>query len=83
MYRSLTLCAAAGLVVAGLFVASPAQASYRIIKWPITNICQIWDYNLPTRPFPPNYMVVSGPLPSLAAALHVKDLLWRRGVCLL
>jgi len=83
MHRSLMLCAAAGLVAATLFAASPARAEYRVIKWPITNICQIWDFGLPLRPFPPNYMVVSRPLPSFGAALRVKDHLWRQGACLL
>jgi hypothetical protein len=83
MHRSLMLCAAAGLVAATLFAANPAQASYRVIKWPITNICQIWNFSLPTRPIPPNYIVVSRPIATFGAALRVKEHLWRRGVCLL
>jgi hypothetical protein len=82
MHRTAMLCAA-GLVAASLAAASPAQASYRIIKWPITNICQIWNFGLPDRPIPPNYMVISRPLPTFAAALRAKDHLWRRGACLL
>ncbi len=83
MHRTLLVCAAAGLVAASLFATSPAQASYRVIKWPVTNICQIWNFGLTIRPFPPNYMVVSRPLPTFGAALRVKDRLWHRGACLL
>jgi hypothetical protein len=83
MQRSLMLCAAAGLVAASLFAASPARAEFRVIKWPITNICQIWNFGLPIRPIPPNYMVVSRPLPTFGAALRVKDRLWRQGACLI
>jgi hypothetical protein len=82
MHRSLMLCAAGGLIAAGFLAASPTHAApYRVIKWPITRICQIWDYGLPDRPFPPGYRVITPPLPSFGAALHVKDRLWHRGVC--
>ncbi len=83
MHRTVLLCAAAGFIAASLFAASPAQASYRVIKWPITNICQIWNFGLPDRPIPPTYIVVSRPLPTFGAALRVKDRLWRRGACLI
>jgi hypothetical protein len=82
MHRTAMLCAAA-LIAASFVAASPAQASYRVIKWPITNICQIWNFGLPDRPIPPNYMVVSRPLPTFGAALRMKDRLWRRGACLI
>ena len=58
MRRSLILCAGVGFVAAGFSAASPAQASYRVIKWSGTNICQIWDYGLPTLPFSSNYRVM-------------------------
>ena len=81
MHRSLMLCAAGGLMAASFLAASPAQAAYRIVKWPITNFCQIWDFSLPDRPFPPNYVMMSPPLPSFGAAMHVKDRLIRRHAC--
>jgi hypothetical protein len=74
---SLAFCAAAAL-----FAASPAQASYRVIKWS-TGICQIWDYNLPTRPWPGDYRIMTQPLPTFGAAVRAKERLWRRGQCLI
>jgi len=83
MRRSLILCAGVGFVAAGFFATSPAQASYQVIKWRGTNICQIWDYGLPTRPFPSNYRVMTRPLPNFGAALSAKDRLWHQGRCLI
>jgi hypothetical protein len=83
MRRNLILCAAVGFVAAGFFATRPAQASYRVIKWSGTNICQIWDYGLPTRPFPSDYRVMTKPLPTLDAALRAKDRLWHKGRCLI
>ena len=57
--RSLILCAAVALIAAGsAFAPSPAHAYYRVIKWPVSNFCQIWDYAIPTRPWPHSYRVV-------------------------
>ncbi len=82
MHRFL-LCAAAGLIAAGFLASTPAQAApYQIIKWPVTNFCQIWDFGLPTRPVPSNYMIVSPPLPNLGAAVSMKAKLWHSHVCL-
>jgi len=82
MYRSLSLCAAGVLIVAGLSVASPAQAAFRVIKWPVTSFCQIWNFSLPDRPIPPNYRIISPPLHSFGTALRVKEHLIHRRVCL-
>lgn len=83
MRRCLILCAAAGFVAAGLLAASPAQASYRVVRWDITRICQIYDFGWGGRPIPHNYRVMTGPLPSFGAALRAKDRLWHRGRCLI
>ena len=32
------------LVHVNCFSVSPAQASFRVIKWSVTNICQIYDF---------------------------------------
>ncbi len=83
VHRSLMLCAAAGLVAAGLIAASPAQAAYGVIKWDITNICQVWNFGLSGRPIPPTYRNMTPPLPTFEAALRAKDRLWHAGQCLL
>ena len=84
MRRSLTLCAATAFVAAGLLAAGPAQAAaFRVIQWDITRVCQIYDFSFGGRPIPSNYRVLTGPLPTFAAALRAKDRLWRRGRCLI
>ena len=80
MRRTLVSFAAAPLLVAGLLAAGPAEAAFRVIQWDVTHICQIWDFGL-GRPFPANYRVMTGPLPSFGAALRAKDRLWHRGRC--
>lgn len=67
---------------AALTAATPAHAAYRVIKWS-TGICQVWNYSLPTRPFPYDYRPITGPLPSFAAATRAKARLWRAGRCLI
>jgi hypothetical protein len=81
MRRTFILYAAAGLVASGAAAASPAEASYRVIKWDGTNFCQIWDYGLPTRPFPADYRIMTKRLRSFEAALSAKERLWRHGHC--
>jgi hypothetical protein len=80
MRRRLMLCAAAAFVAAGM-LASPAQASYRVIKWQGTNVCQIWDYGMPTRPFPPTYRIMSKRLRTYGAALAAKQRNFHRWGC--
>ena len=48
MRRISVLCAAAGLAVTAFVAASPAQASYHLIRWQDTGLCQIWDERIPT-----------------------------------
>ena len=80
--RSLMLCAAVGLIAAGsTFTASPAHAYYRVIKWPVSNYCQIWDYGIPTRPFPYNYRVMTRRLASFGTALAMKNHYFHRWGC--
>lgn len=82
MRRSIILCAVLGL--AGLFATSPANAAaFRVIKWDITGVCQIYDFGWGGRPIPANYRVLTGPLPTFGAALSAKDRLARRGMCTL
>jgi hypothetical protein len=79
MRRSLGLWAA-GFVVAGFCFASPAQASYRVIKWNVTNVCEIWNYGL-SGPLLPDYRIMTGPLPSFGTALRAKHRLLRQRKC--
>ena len=79
--RLTTFCAAACIAAAAFAVTSPAQASFHLIKWSGTEICQVWDDSVPTKPFPANYKAVSKPLPTFDAALTVKSGLMKRGVC--
>ncbi|CAL8971400.1 hypothetical protein RHODGE_RHODGE_04145 [Rhodoplanes serenus] len=73
---------AAATLLAAVAVAEPAHAAYRVIKWS-TGICQVWNFGLPTRPFPYDYRVLTGPLPSFAAATRAKTRLFRAGRCLI
>jgi hypothetical protein len=82
MRRNMILCAAAGVVAAaGLFATTPAQASFKVIKWEGNNFCQVWDYGFPTRPFPADYHVITKSLPSFDAALSAKERLRKHGHC--
>jgi hypothetical protein len=82
MIRKLLLGATAAMAIG--FTATPADAApYRVIRWDVTRICQIWDFGLPTRPWPSNYAIVSKRLPTLGAALAAERRLWRSGRCIL
>ena len=83
MRRISVLCVAAGLAVTAFVAASPAEASYHLIRWQDTGFCQIWDENVPTTPWPANYVVISGQLPTFGDALVFKDNLLRAGTCAL
>ena len=78
LVRSLILGAAVSAV---LFAAAPAQASWRVIKWNITGVCQMWDFGVDGRPVPFDYHVMSRAMPTFGAALGAKDRLWHAGRC--
>src|SRR5262249_61636883 len=78
-HRSLILSAAVGLIAVGFFATGPAQAAYRVIQWRASHICQIYNFGWGGRPIPPDYRVLTRPLPSFGAALRAKDRLWRAG----
>jgi len=81
MRRLYALCAAATLALSALAVTSPAQPAFHLIRWDGTGICQVWDESIPTKPFPSNYKMVGKPVPTLAAALAVKDGMLKKGKC--
>jgi hypothetical protein len=81
MYRKLMLAAAtAAGVVATSFVAAPAEAApYRVIRWDVTRICQVWDYGV-SRPWGA-YTVLSKKKKTLSGALRAQSRLVRRHHC--
>lgn len=81
MRRLAILSAAAGLAVTALAATSPAEAAFHLIRWEGTGFCQIWDQSIPTVPYPSNYTVVTGELPTFWDALVAKDGLLRAGTC--
>ena len=83
MRRVTAVCAAAGIAVSGLAVASPAQAGYYVIRWDNTGICQIWNEDLRYKPmqWPSDYKVVSKPVPTFAAAFAAKETMRQQHRC--
>jgi len=81
MRRVYALCATTTLALSALAATSPANAAFHLIRWDGTGICQVWDESIPTKPFPSNYRMVSKPVPTLAAALAVKDGMLKKGKC--
>jgi hypothetical protein len=68
---------------AAFVISTSAQAApdFRVIKWGITGMCQIYDFGWGGRPIPSNYRVLTPPLPSFGAAVRAKEFLWHRGRC--
>ncbi len=60
---------------------SPAQASFKVIRWDTTGVCQIWDNAVPTKPFPSDYKVVSHSVPTFMDAVATKDKLFHAAKC--
>jgi len=82
MRRLFLLCAAGGLAGTAFAAISPAQASYHLIRWQDSGFCQIWDQNVPTIPWPANYIVIIGSeVPTFGDALVYKDNMLRNGTC--
>jgi len=80
MRRIFALCAVAAIGFTALAASSPAQASYHLIRWQDTGLCQIWDQSIPTAPG--NYTVIVGSeVPAFGDALVFKDGLLRNRTC--
>lgn len=79
--RSLLSATAAVVAVSALAASSAADAAFHLIRWETSGFCQIWDENVPTAPYPSNYVVVSEQLPTFGDALVYKDGLLRNGTC--
>ena len=83
MRRFSILCAALGLAATALVATSPAQASYKVIRWDNTGYCEIWDNAFSTTPFPADYKAVSHSVPTFMDAVAVKDRLFHAAHCTL
>ncbi|MBR0686599.1 hypothetical protein JQ594_11785 [Bradyrhizobium manausense] len=81
MHRFSMLCAAAGLAAAAFVAASPAEASYHLIRWQDSGVCQIWDESIPTTPWPAGYHRASASVPTFLDALALKDHALKAGHC--
>lgn len=82
MRRIFGLCAVAAVSFTALAASSPANAAYHLIRWQDTGFCQIWDQNIPTAPYPGNYIVIVGSeVPTFVDALVFKDGMLRSGAC--
>jgi hypothetical protein len=82
MRRISLLSAAAAMAITAFVAASPAQASYHLIRWQDAGFCQIWDESIPTTPWPGNYIVLQGTqVPTFGDALVFKDGLLRSHTC--
>jgi len=81
MHRVTALCAASAIALAAIATVSPAQAAFLVIKWGGSDLCQVWDESVPTKPWPDNYKAVSKPVASFDAAIAVKSGLMKKGVC--
>ncbi|TYO63504.1 hypothetical protein FXV83_27380 [Bradyrhizobium hipponense] len=81
MRRISVLCAAVGLAVTAFVAASPAEAGYHLIRWADSGACQIWDESIPTTPWPSGYHRASVTVPTLLAAINLKDDALKHGHC--
>ena len=81
MRRFSILCAALGLAATALVAASPAQASYKVIRWDTTGVCEVWDNAFATKPFATDYKTVSRSVPTFMDALATKDKLFHAAKC--
>jgi hypothetical protein len=82
MRHVLALCAVTAVGLAALAASSPAEAAFHLIRWQDSGFCQIWDENVPTAPYPSNYVVIVGSeVPTFGDALVFKDGLLRSGTC--
>jgi hypothetical protein len=81
MYGKMLLAGIGALMVTS-FVPAPADAApYRVIRWNVTHLCQIWDFGLPTRPWPGDYTIVSKRHATFGAAFAAEQRLVERRRC--
>ncbi len=83
MRRFSIVCAALGLAATALVATSPAQASYKVIRWDNTGVCEIWDSAFAIKPFATDYKTVSRSVPTFTDAIATKDRLFHAARCTL
>ena len=86
MRRAIALCAAAGIALSAIAVASSAQAApWLLVRYDNTGVCQVYDQQAPAafRPWtwPSTYKTVSKPMPTFTAAMALKEQLRVKGTC--
>ncbi|WP_024519410.1 hypothetical protein [Bradyrhizobium sp. Tv2a-2] len=75
MRRRIRILSAVAGIAATSGVTAPAQAaSYCVIRWENTGICQIWNEDLTHKPleWPSHYKVVSKPFPTFSDAMALQ-----------
>ena len=81
MRRFSIACAALGLAATALIATSPAQASYKVIRWDTTGVCQIWDNAATIKPFGTDYNTVTRPVATFTDALAAKNKVFAAAKC--
>jgi hypothetical protein len=81
MRRFSTVCAVLGLAATAFVATSPAQASYKVIRWDTTGVCEIWDNAFSTKPFASDYKTVTRSVPTFTDALAAKDRVFHAAKC--
>jgi hypothetical protein len=81
MRRFSIACATLGLAATALIATAPAQASYKVIRWDTTGVCEIWDNASSIKPLASDYRTVSRLVPTFMDALAAKDKLFTAAKC--
>jgi len=81
MRRFSVACAALGLAATALIATSPAQASFKVIRWDTTGVCQIWDNASTIKPFGTDYKAVTKSVATFNEALVAKDRVFAAAKC--
>jgi hypothetical protein len=81
MRRFPIACAALGLAATALIATSPAQASFKVIRWDTTGVCQIWDNASTIKPWGTDYKAVTRSVATFTDALAAKDKVFAAAKC--
>ena len=81
MRRFSTVCAVLGPAATAFVATSPAQASYKVIRWDTTGVCEIWDNAFAIKPLASDYKTVTRSVPTFTDALAAKDRVFHAAKC--
>jgi hypothetical protein len=81
MRRFSTVCAVLGLAATAFVATSPAQASYKVIRWDTTGACEIWDTSFAIKPFASDYKTVTRSVSTFIDALAAKEHVFHAARC--